>query len=47
MQRVVYVLGKDLTEVNRLLADGWKVVTVTSVPAGNGWNISAYFVLQK
>ena len=47
MQRVVYVHGSDLTEVNQLLANGWKVVMITSVPDDNGWHISAYFVLQK
>ena len=46
MQKVVYVHGGDLTEVNQLLANGWRVVSVTAVQ-DNSWHISAYFVLQK
>ncbi len=55
-EKVIFVQGGDLEEVNKLLAKGWTVQefkpVVECVPeSGNsnnmGTNVCAYFILEK
>lgn len=48
MQKVVYVIGNELKEINKLLAEGWKVVNFQAVNgSGKTWDSYAYFLLEK
>jgi len=49
MQKIVYIYDNSITEVNDLLKEGWKIVSVNPVPIaqGNYKSIAAYVVLEK
>ncbi len=53
MQKVIFVEGNNLDEINKLLAKGWRVVNISAASNGNSKGmfgpepVYAYFVLEK
>ena len=48
MQKIIYVYDNNLKEVNVLLKEGWKIVSVNTVPVTEKYySIVAYIVLEK
>ena len=49
MQKIIYVYDNSLKEVNDLLNQGWKIISVNPVPIAQGkyQSIAAYVVLEK
>ena len=49
MQKIVYIYDYNTGEVDGLLEEGWKILSVNpvSVAQGKAYSIAAYVVLEK